>query len=117
MLTEAATGTLIGNNRILTFLQAHGPPLNGTTFIATPAEQKFGPCITLLSIQLSKAHSYFFNGDIVQCIRGTDGGTTHAKMAGSFLGIDLRSTCHKKVKSPSHLDTVENANLSALAAL
>jgi len=38
-------------------------------------------------------------------------------MTGSFLGIDLRGTGHKKVKTTPHLDTVKDADLGALPAL
>jgi hypothetical protein len=38
-------------------------------------------------------------------------------MAGSLLGINLRCTSQKKIKTPPHLDTIKNADLGALTAL
>jgi len=38
-------------------------------------------------------------------------------MAGGLLGINLRRTSQKKIKTPPHLYTIKNADLGALTTL
>jgi len=97
MLTETATGTGIGNHRILSPLQAHGPPLDRAAFITAAAQQVLDPGKTLFPVKLGKPHPYLLNGHIMERVGRTDGGTTHTEMAGRLLGIDLRGPCHKEI--------------------
>ncbi len=117
MLTETATGTLIGNHRVLAFFQAHGPPLDRAAFIAAAAQQVFKPGKTFFPVKLGKPHPYLFNGYVMERVGRTDGGTAHTEMAGRLLGIDLRGPGHKEIKSTPHLNAVKDADLRTLAAL
>jgi hypothetical protein len=68
MFTEPATGTLIGNYRILTFLQPHGPPFDRAALITAAAEQILSPSKALFSVKLCKTHTYIFDRYIVQSV-------------------------------------------------
>jgi hypothetical protein len=68
MFTETTTGTLIGNDRILTSLQPHSPPFDRATLIAAAAEQVLSPSVALFSVKLCKAHTYIFDRYIVQSV-------------------------------------------------
>lgn len=117
MLTQTATCALVGNNRVHSPFQVHGPPLYGTSFITAAAHQLAGPGIALGSIKPGISHVNFFNGNVQQGIGWTDGAAPKAEMTGGLPGINLRSSGDKKIKSAPHLDTVENAHLGTLAAL
>jgi len=117
VLTKSATGAFISNYRIFSALQAHSPPLDRAAFIARTAEQVLDPGKTFFAVKLGKSHPHLFNGYIVEGVRRTDGGTAHAEVAWSFLGVNFRGTGHKKVKTTPHLDAVKDADLSALSAL
>jgi hypothetical protein len=117
MFTKTTTGAVVGNDRIGSLFKIHGPPFYRTTFITGTAEKMVGPGIAFFTVQYGKSHPYFFNGDVVKGIRGTDLTAAHAEMAGRLLGINLRRTGDKKVKTPPHLDAVEYTDLRTLAAL
>ena len=117
MLTQTATCALVGNNRVHSPFQVHGPPLDGTSFITAAAHQLAGPGIAFGPIKFCIAHVDFFNGNVEQGIGWADGAAAEAEVAGCFPGIDFRGAGNKKIKSPPHLDTVKDAHLGALATL
>jgi len=117
MLTEPTTGTLIGNNRILSFFQSHGSPLNRTPLITASTNEKFRPGVTFLPVEFGKPHFHLFYGNIMKGIGGTDSGTAHAEMTGGLLRINLRSTGFEKIKPPPHFNAVKNTYLGTLTAL
>jgi hypothetical protein len=117
MFTESAACAFIGDHRILAPFQAHGPPLDWAPFIAASTDQMFLPGKAFFAVKYGKAHSDLFNGHIMEGIGRADLTAAHTEMTGSFLGINLRSSCHKKVEAPAHLDTVKDTYLGTLTTL
>jgi hypothetical protein len=117
MFTKSAAGAIFGNNRLCPLFKIHGPPFNRATFITGTTEKIISPCVTFFTVQHGKTHPYFFNGHVMESVRGTDLTAAHTEMAGRLFGINLRCAGNEKIKTPPHLDTVKNTDLRTLAAL
>jgi hypothetical protein len=61
MLAKTASGTFIGNYRIITIFKPHSLPFNGAAFIAASAQQMLRPGKAFFAIELGKAHTHIID--------------------------------------------------------